>query len=796
MRLLNTDTLELVEFSDAEIPEYAILSHRWQREEVTFKDMHNGSHQSREGYAKIKSCCELAQQRGMAYAWIDTCCIDKSSSAELTESINSMYQWYAKAHECYAYISDVDIQDLDTPESQDQFAASAWFTRGWTLQELIAPSEVLFYNKRWARFGHKTELQTLLSKITSVDASVLAGSLPPSSCSVAQRMSWASKRNTTRAEDIAYCLLGIFEVNMPLLYGEGSRAFFRLQRKIIKQYDDQTIFAWTDNQEQKPVFAPSPACFSNLQSLVCVYPTNDTREGYTLANSGLSIQVMLIPSGMNTFLVPLSCGYPDGVDRKSRRRSIRGYERACIWLRQTKNANHFVRVSHNDRDLEVKNADDIASTRDKLELKACRVFIQQQISNLVEPLFHGFDFSFNYEGFFENSKVPSDRDIVCSNVWSKDRPVLEVLSGTHRAAGIFRLSGLSSERTTIFLHLGFDFDFAPVCVISSVAAFGRDTRKIRDVDFSMVSKHSLDHLLDLKWLLKQVDLEQQQPRPTSETAILAFRGEHQSSAEIVCQRLSLKLLFGIQFSETLKAHVWHVTFERMKDEERSRYVDLDRDVRVRMSPGISITYTETGRNMHRAVQPEVVKYTPRANRDPASTSDDTFRDAIVELSLEQERTRGRANAGANTRRDLSGSESSDSQYGRRRSRDRSRDRRRRRRGSVEDRSTDGTGLDAAFSNHLPRRKYLSPKRGTKMVYPIVRDGQLVSEVKKQISTTDSIPLSSDGSDTKEKEKERLENARQKEKEKEEEEKEIDQGHNNPNPLQTTVCDESDEEHNT
>ncbi|OIW27820.1 hypothetical protein CONLIGDRAFT_551906, partial [Coniochaeta ligniaria NRRL 30616] len=171
---------------------------------------------------------------GLAYVWIDTICIDKSSSAELSEAINSMFKWYRNAAICYAYLSDVP---------QVRLEYSRWFTRGWTLQEMIAPQELRFYDANWDALGTKSDLLDRLCDITGVDTTALRGG-NLRFFSVARKMSWASRRQTTREEDIAYCLLGIFDISMPLLYGEGSKAFIRLQEQIIKEYDDESLFAW------------------------------------------------------------------------------------------------------------------------------------------------------------------------------------------------------------------------------------------------------------------------------------------------------------------------------------------------------------------------------------------------------------------------------------------------------------------------------------------------------------------------------------------------------------------------
>lgn len=238
MRLINSETLLIQEFlSEDELPEFAILSHTWGRtgEECTLQDMTHPSVSAKPGYQKIKLCCDQALTEGLAWAWIDTCCIDKTSTAELSEAINSMFRWYRKAKVCYAYLFDVT--------TDEDVAKSKWFTRGWTLQELLAPRDVRFYSGAWKLLGSKASLKRELSLITGIDEAVLASIHFDSIC-IARRMSWAANRQTTRTEDKAYSLMGIFGVNMPLLYGEGNKAFLRLQEEILKTSDDHSLFAW------------------------------------------------------------------------------------------------------------------------------------------------------------------------------------------------------------------------------------------------------------------------------------------------------------------------------------------------------------------------------------------------------------------------------------------------------------------------------------------------------------------------------------------------------------------------
>ncbi|KAI0709916.1 heterokaryon incompatibility protein-domain-containing protein [Earliella scabrosa] len=260
MYLLNTYTTELRSFANSKVVKYAIISHIWQTSppEQTFQQVQAIPRLVKERKAagespdpfdllssKIRTCCRIARKGGYEWLWIDTCCIDNNSSAELSEAINSMFMWYADAQVCYAYLHDVgDDEDPATPGSA--FRGSVWHTRGWTLQELLAPACVVFLSKTWRTLGSKYSLALALVDVTGISHDVLtrAQSNWLEKASVAERMSWAAKRNTTRVEDRAYSLMGIFGINMPTIYGEGPRAFIRLQEEILRRIPDQSILAW------------------------------------------------------------------------------------------------------------------------------------------------------------------------------------------------------------------------------------------------------------------------------------------------------------------------------------------------------------------------------------------------------------------------------------------------------------------------------------------------------------------------------------------------------------------------
>ena len=259
MWLLSTDRAELKFFTSPEdVPGgYAILSHVWGEHEDTFQDVRSlsdrctktgGNPRDLVGI-KIRESCRLAQRHGWAWIWSDTCCIDKSSSAELSEAINSMFRYYSLSAVCYAFLGDVPpSSSLQLDDDKSHFRHSRWHKRGWTLQELVAPKLVIFVSSEWTILGHKAALAELLESITRVPVGILRFEKDITDVSLAGRMSWASDRQTTRAEDEAYSLMGIFGINMPTLYGEGRKAFYRLQEEIMRTSVDTSLFVWGRSQ--------------------------------------------------------------------------------------------------------------------------------------------------------------------------------------------------------------------------------------------------------------------------------------------------------------------------------------------------------------------------------------------------------------------------------------------------------------------------------------------------------------------------------------------------------------------
>ncbi|KAG2347123.1 HET-domain-containing protein [Suillus weaverae] len=358
MRLLHTKKLTLE--TPTGVRPYAILSHRWlaDREEISFQDLQHtqvppskGSHdshaeltfpsnvQGKQGFAKFRGACDHASRAGLEYIWIDTCCIDKTSSAELSEAINSMHTWYQDSAVCYVYLHDVGGDG----NLQSALENADWFQRGWTLQELIAPDNVYFFNKDWIKIGSKATFAPILNKITRIRQDILLGN--PCNPSIAEKMSWAAGRKTQKIEDRAYSLMGLFGIHMPIIYGEGDKAFRRLQLEIMKSSDDQTIFAWHDSLahpnsvRNRGLLASAPDVFSWTSPVVTIDHSHfinsfvriagsrsnsflDLPRGYSILNDGIHITLPMKRVG-DAWLAALRCKredqeFPYGIYLKER----------------------------------------------------------------------------------------------------------------------------------------------------------------------------------------------------------------------------------------------------------------------------------------------------------------------------------------------------------------------------------------------------------------------------------------------------------------------------------------------
>ncbi|KAI6150266.1 hypothetical protein BKA82DRAFT_480505 [Pisolithus tinctorius] len=348
-RQIQNGTVEaqLEVFEQYRVPrvDYCILSHRWTNNEVTYEEMRRLTRmdnrdeiRSRAGYRKVLRSCEQARHDGFRLLWVDTCCVDLLNSPEMSDAINSMFQWYRKSKQCYAYLHDVSV--FPTRPNNELFGRfngwPEWFSRGWTLQELVAPEDLQFFNKDWKWIGDKRSLAPKLTEITKVPLRVLRDGLSSYRPSVAQVISWAADRSTTRAEDRAYSLLGLLGVSMPTLYGEEKGAFLRLQLEIMRISNDQSIFAWKDSATcdarwSNGVLADDPSCFRDCHNVIKMEPkefykgllllwesdakelvTSQDDDGiptFTVTNGAIQIRLPLLPyyGCPSVFLAALAC---------------------------------------------------------------------------------------------------------------------------------------------------------------------------------------------------------------------------------------------------------------------------------------------------------------------------------------------------------------------------------------------------------------------------------------------------------------------------------------------------------
>ncbi|OTB13577.1 hypothetical protein K445DRAFT_319796 [Daldinia sp. EC12] len=308
MWLLNTEKLTLGYFNEAQVKglSYAVLSHTWGSDEILFHEIQGDRAplQDRAGWKKLTSFCKTALIYGFRHAWMDTCCIDKRNSADVSEAINSMYTYYYDSDACFIYLEDVHKSADEATNSSgtaeatrdqllERVRTTRWIRRGWTLQEFIAPKRRYFFTSDWYKIEDGDDLLDILASSTRIDKNLLKDRDLLHNFCIAERMNWASGRETTRVEDVAYCLMGIFKVNMPVLYGEGAdNAFKRLQREIMQLSLDMTIFVWYGNYESSGLLARSPSDFANTPPL-SLWPPWDLSP-FSLTNIGLSICLNVI----------------------------------------------------------------------------------------------------------------------------------------------------------------------------------------------------------------------------------------------------------------------------------------------------------------------------------------------------------------------------------------------------------------------------------------------------------------------------------------------------------------------
>ncbi|KAK5148776.1 hypothetical protein LTR04_000523, partial [Oleoguttula sp. CCFEE 6159] len=474
MRLLNTVDLRLEEFSSEKGLEYTVLSHRWGDDEISFRDMQSREPRTGKGFTKIQTCCLRAKNDGFDYVWVDTCCIDKTSSAELTEAINSMYRWYQSAAVCYAYLSDVQAQvgSSSVPES---FRTSAWFTRGWTLQELLAPQHVVFYDQDWSPLGTKKSLNSVIAQVTGIESTILAGD-SVLKCSIAQRMSWASSRTTTRIEDVAYSLMGLFDVNMPMLYGEGEKAFIRLQEEIIRHSDDHSIFAWPAPHDGPGLLAKSPAAFAACRHVKAL-GSREGRSAFSITNRGLSIKLDMKPWSTDTYLAPLRC-----VD-ESLQSKVESNEGTCmgIFLRRLAENDQYARTRirglsfvQTERSMwQSEEAHGATPSVQQITINVRQDVIYNGDNDYLADRIYGFRIC-TPELFERNNDGRELFKISCQN-WNAEEKIMTMVPGSYGTAGTLDI--FKQARTIKIVKLGFDFEFNPVCFLaeSSGIDFKRPT---------------------------------------------------------------------------------------------------------------------------------------------------------------------------------------------------------------------------------------------------------------------------------------------------------------------------------
>ena len=492
MWFVHTGTLQLVENpkprEEENILHYGILSHRWEGEEVTFQQMQSGQAQQekKKGFQKIRMCCCEARKIGLDYVWIDTCCIDKTSSSALQEAVNSMFRWYRNAAICYAYLFDVQIDPDDVLLSLQSFQDSVWFRRGWTLQELLAPRKMVFYGEGWCELGDKYSLKHELSAATGISLSVLEGKIRLQDISVAERMSWASKRETERVEDRAYSLLGIFDINMPMLYGEGKKAFLRLQEEIIKYSDDHTIFAWKGIKHEYPgMLAIEPENFASCQNLVNVR-LRTGRKPFSVTNRGLSITLNLRPWTLDTYLAVINCDKrPTNATERNGRQHFMG-----IFLRRLDEDDQYARVSVSGMEhVIIPQLEDgiVLGSRDvAVNVRQAELSTEESASVALERV-NGFTISTDMLEY--DSKAKPLFEIIGNLRVGRGRS-MEAAPGTRLYGTVGTYNSLVHQNRIKEVTFGFDIDFNPVCYLADHRAKISDRTDLYDLLPELVTRWS------------------------------------------------------------------------------------------------------------------------------------------------------------------------------------------------------------------------------------------------------------------------------------------------------------------
>ncbi|QIX02555.1 hypothetical protein AMS68_008072 [Peltaster fructicola] len=466
MWFLDTKTLRLVGESEfkrrSSQGKYAILSHRWDDEgelsfqdmamlehathgELSFQDMAMLKHVTRKsGYRKIKAFCQHAAREGYEFAWADTCCIDKLSSAELQEAINSMWRWYREASICYVYLHDVQRSN------SMWYHDAEWFTRGWTLQELLAPEYTTFFDQDWEKIGNRDTLTVKISRATGIPVYILRdpGLIPRQS--IAARMSWAAGRKTTKIEDRAYSLLGLLGVHMPIIYGEQEASMARLQRLLLDR-NDETLFAWSSAAEGYHGFlAPSPDAFAGSGRLEPTQTYELGRHPFKSTDAGIRLTTeYLLPYTADVWVVPINCG-SDG-------------RRVGLFLRLLRRLpggmTHFIRVQVDGEG--IASATLIARLAERQSAQERKIFLPHPASQVIESSLsaeriNGFRIGMSLKRHLD-SEMPNE-----SSRWTKTNDFPWSKCGQSKYHLHASLRGNKQIRGFV---LGFDRDYNPWCYL-------------------------------------------------------------------------------------------------------------------------------------------------------------------------------------------------------------------------------------------------------------------------------------------------------------------------------------------
>ncbi|KAK5087313.1 hypothetical protein LTR70_007256 [Exophiala xenobiotica] len=466
MRLINVKTYELQEFQDENEVEYATLSHRWEQEEVLFKDMTGQANlsrvQKRIGWYKIQQCCQQAHSDGLEYVWVDTCCIDKSSSAELQEAINSMFRWYAKALVCYVYVSDVGVSRptyryRDDVYGFSQFTSSKWFQRGWTLQELLAPGTVFFYDYDWIYIGNRKGSCKAISQATQIPAKTLAEGLP--------------------AEGWRPCVAEIMSSSLIIWGGQTNT-----DEEILRYSDDQSIFAWhnAENEIHSGLLASSPDRFGTAALMTRSFMSSrmfSRRQPHTITNEGISVQLELVPLAPRLYGARLNAQLVDGDFLAENLRS--GGPQASIYLRRLDFNSRYARAS---RKFAYSVANDLVGLLERGSYGSSQM---RQVTVVRSMRGHEADINLAMDPCafqisqleyrkrravsVEPSRYPVER------YGSDTLPVEHCTLWSKHAHGFTATTKLNDQDWTaspwhapVFstITLGFDFDFNPLCVLN------------------------------------------------------------------------------------------------------------------------------------------------------------------------------------------------------------------------------------------------------------------------------------------------------------------------------------------